>query len=106
MRRVTQRIVRVNDIGLSLHFLSLPKKDRELRSEEVIQTAFNTMKMTADLNSKAKTTVTLLERSLTVLEQEENYEECQIIKELIEAIPRVCKRIKSQAAQTSDECAD
>lgn len=93
MKIPPRKIVRINDVGLTLNFLQLPEEEKKLRSEEVILKAFETMITMANLKQKADTTIGLLERSIKVLEKEEAYEECSVLKDLIEAIPRVVRQI-------------
>lgn len=95
---VPQRIVRINDLNLTTHFLQLPEIERKKLCSDILEKGFDTMIATDNLNVKAKITKGLFERSIRVLESEESYEECAVLKEVMDMIPRVVKKIKKELA--------
>ena len=89
-----RRPVRINDLHLSKGFLNQDEKKQKEILCNIMEQSFNVMKTTANLDQKAEVTTGLLERSIVVLESEEEYEECQILKQLLEVIPEVVENIK------------
>ena len=92
-----RRPIRINDLHLSTGFLNQDDEKRKEILSNIMEQSFKVMKTTANIDHKAEVTTGLLERSIVVLESEEEYEECQILKELLEVIPEVLENIKRKS---------
>ena len=87
--------VRLNDLNLTLGFLREPEVKRKEMLVKIMEESFHRMTATNNIDQKAEVTTGLLQRSLKKLEEEESYEECQVFHQLLEVIPEVVTKIKS-----------
>lgn len=93
-----RQIIRVRNTGLTLHYLNLSEEEKKVQAEGVIRKSLETMnfKTVVSLSRKTEIIKGMLERSIIQLEKEEEFEECQILHDLIGALPRVYKDLKSE----------
>jgi len=94
-----QKIVRIGSLNLTYAYLNEDAERRKEMCHTILEQAFGHMRAAATIDTKAEAMSNLLIRSIKVLEQEEIYEEAQIILELQKQIPNVVEKMKSQSAQ-------
>ena len=94
-----ERIIRINSLKLTKEFLKQPEEERKLRGKEILIKGFNKMDTLAPLAIKVESTIKLFERSIKVLEKEEDYESCEVLKQIMEFIPEVVEDIKNKVPE-------
>lgn len=94
-----QSIIRIGKIGLTKNYLNQTEEERHRICVEIIKNGFKLSDGRYKLDRKAQIFEDLFVRSIEQLELEEEYEECQILKEIMEKIPDVLEEYKSETAQ-------
>lgn len=89
----TDNIIRINNLNLTLSYLDEDKKKQEQIACDIIKQALSKMKTNSTLIERAAIMGTILQRSINRLEEEELFEECKILLDVKNAIPKVLEEL-------------
>ena len=100
-QHVNEGILRIKNLNLTYAYLKDTKENQEKVCLTILEKAFASFQVPETFERRADIVTKLLERSIKQLEEEQEFEECQILLDIQTYIPTLIKKIKSQAAQES-----
>lgn len=76
-------ILNLNYLGVDEKYLTLKPHIRKMMCREIILQSFKRMSVNHSIEIKTKTMASILKRSIAYYENEERYEECVILTDLL-----------------------
>ena len=79
-------IINLKDLGVDQKYLTCKPNVRKMLCQEVILQSFKRMSINASEETKVKTMKTILKKSLLYYEDQEDYENCIVLADLLKVL--------------------